>query len=1049
MSDGSQVIAKRRARSFKPGQGKLAEPSPPVDTPQKNDQKSTPTTPQVPPTIPQPEAKPATPPKPPQIDEHPETPHITDNAQPAASKRFFSPITSTMTKTPIQDEISSSVHPHTEQPLSTPVVPLKTQHTTETQIHPSPLSTVSKQTPISTAQKSHSSLAPSTPPRVQTPPVQQSEVLRTVLSTLGTYVQSLQGLLSRKQQYAQSEQELSMKYTTQGDSAQHMLQTELSQLEERQGVAAEEENFDEADALTDAIEQLKARLAAVQDSKTQTREMFHTLFLEKAKLQTDEQEVCDTAQTHFDTLRLRRQREVEKMFEKESSAAQTAEEQSRVELDRSRSRLSIAEEAVHTADSELKAVLATVDAEAGGVRAEEQKIEEQRSEIEKQIEFHRAQIAKLQNDLSELDAQKERAQQTLAKCEQRHQRSLDGCRRKLNEAQKQQNLCRSMNDRQEQHFAEQKHQRHLLTATFSFHNVLFTFVGVESAILAKERTSLSTASQQLQHHFRELLRVSTAEEGAEDTLRAAEALVKTKEAERDEMMQQQVACREHASQLANAASTIESIQLPGLDQEKKNAAATRNFKAAKQIADEIKRLKEEKEEKEKEAEAERQRAESMNADILRLSEEVDELRRAGVEQPQREYHTALLARIKAEQTFTHLARRTARHALHRTDAHLFILSLAGIAAQWAETQMLAEKKDAAPATDPFTALSPATIRAFPATLLDNRSKQTGLLVTSPEFTQLVQSVRGDREACDSEHQIAVSRLAALSEMERATKAKLGEDIEEDEAMSETEVEVTEEDRLAECVEERLAEWRACRGRGESGVKERALDVLSSNDFSLVRLEELVVALLTEWGRAWERVEARQQDESAESDQQRDQPALDAPHTLAPDVVAEEGSSNDAGGFGFDLDEQEAESGFVQESEEPRTEEEGRGGAASAGVVHEDHEAEGGFGLEMNEEANEGFGFDLGGEEGGEGGDTQDGFGLVTEEPELNEEDKAQKRQELEDEIARISQTIKERDDELMLLTETEDYEECDRVNDEITVLQERLDAVKLTLASIS
>ncbi|KAK2946134.1 hypothetical protein BLNAU_18926 [Blattamonas nauphoetae] len=145
-----------------------------------------------------------------------------------------------------------------------------------------------------------------------------------------------------------------MKCITQGDSAQFLLQTEHSQFEEKQDVAAKEEKFDEADALADAIEQLIARLAAVQDSKTQNREVFHTLNLEKAKLPTNEQKVCDTAQ--------------------------------------------------------------------------------------------------------------------------------------------------------EQHFAEQKHHRHPLTATFSIHNVLFT--------------------------------VSTAEEGAEDTLHAAEALVKTKEAGRDEMKQQ-------------------------------------------------------------------------------------------------------------------------------------------------------------------------------------------------------------------------------------------------------------------------------------------------------------------------------------------------------------------------------------------------------------------------------------------------------------------------------------------------------------------------------
>ncbi|KAK2940248.1 hypothetical protein BLNAU_24844 [Blattamonas nauphoetae] len=51
---------------------------------------------------------------------------------------------------------------------------------------------------------------------------------------------------------------------------------------------------------------------------------------------------------------------------------------------------------------------------------------------------------------------------------------------------------------QEQHFAEQKHQRHLFSATFSVRNVLFKFERVKSAILAKER-SLSTASRQLQY----------------------------------------------------------------------------------------------------------------------------------------------------------------------------------------------------------------------------------------------------------------------------------------------------------------------------------------------------------------------------------------------------------------------------------------------------------------------------------------------------------------------------------------------------------------------
>ncbi|KAK2950898.1 hypothetical protein BLNAU_14200 [Blattamonas nauphoetae] len=166
----------------------------------------------------------------------------------------------------------------------------------------------------------------------------QPEVLHKIMSTLGTHVQSLQGLFSRKQQYVQSEQE-----------------TERSQLEERQDVAAKEDNFDEADTL-----------AAGQDSKTQTREVFHTLFLEKAKLLTDEQEAYDTAQ--------------------------------------------------------------------------------------------------------------------------------------------------------EQHFAEQKHQRQLLTATFSVCNVLFTFETVESAILAKERSSLSTASRQLQYPFREQRRVSTAEEGVEEMI---------------------------------------------------------------------------------------------------------------------------------------------------------------------------------------------------------------------------------------------------------------------------------------------------------------------------------------------------------------------------------------------------------------------------------------------------------------------------------------------------------------------------------------------------
>ncbi|KAK2949465.1 hypothetical protein BLNAU_15553 [Blattamonas nauphoetae] len=38
---------------------------------------------------------------PPRIDEHPEAPLIMDNSQPAASKRFFSPITSIVTKTKI------------------------------------------------------------------------------------------------------------------------------------------------------------------------------------------------------------------------------------------------------------------------------------------------------------------------------------------------------------------------------------------------------------------------------------------------------------------------------------------------------------------------------------------------------------------------------------------------------------------------------------------------------------------------------------------------------------------------------------------------------------------------------------------------------------------------------------------------------------------------------------------------------------------------------------------------------------------------------------
>ncbi|KAK2960873.1 hypothetical protein BLNAU_4270 [Blattamonas nauphoetae] len=188
------------------------------------------------------------------------------------------------------------------------------------------------------------------------------------MSTLGTHVQSLQNLLSRKQQYAQSEQEISMKYTTQGDSA------------------AKEENFDEADTLADAIEQLIVRLAAMQDSKTQIREVFHTLNLKKAMLPTNKQ------------------------------------------------------------------------------------------------------------------------------------------------------------------------KRHLLTATFSFHNVLFTFVEAESAILTKKRSFLSTASQQLQHHFREQLRVSTAEEGAEDPLHAAEALVKTKEAGRDEMMHQSFSGS--MTQLAQTFSTL-------------------------------------------------------------------------------------------------------------------------------------------------------------------------------------------------------------------------------------------------------------------------------------------------------------------------------------------------------------------------------------------------------------------------------------------------------------------------------------------------------------
>ncbi|KAK2964257.1 hypothetical protein BLNAU_788 [Blattamonas nauphoetae] len=100
-------------------------------------------------------------------------------------------------------------------------------------------------------------------------------------------------------------------------------------------------------------------------------------------------------------------------------------------------------------------------------------------------------------------------------------------------------------EKTEQHFAEQKHHRHLLTATFSVHNVLFTFVKVESEIPTKKRSSLSTASQQLQHHFREQLRVSTAEEEAEDPLHTAEALVKTKEDGRDEMRKQLVACRNH------------------------------------------------------------------------------------------------------------------------------------------------------------------------------------------------------------------------------------------------------------------------------------------------------------------------------------------------------------------------------------------------------------------------------------------------------------------------------------------------------------------------
>ncbi|KAK2946831.1 hypothetical protein BLNAU_18208 [Blattamonas nauphoetae] len=250
------------------------------------------------------------------------------------------------------------------------VIPLKTQYTRDKQIHSSPLSLTSQYPPL----------------RMQTPPVWQSEVLHTIMSTLGTHVQSLQGLLSRKQQYVQSEQEISMKDISQGDSAQFLFQTERSQLEERQDVAAKEDNCDEADTLADAIEQLIVRLAAGQDSKTQTREVFHTLILEKAKLLTDEQEAYDTAQ--------------------------------------------------------------------------------------------------------------------------------------------------------EQHFAEQKHQRHLFSATFSVRNVLFKFERVKSAILAKERSSLSTASRQLQYPFREQRRVSTAEEGAEDTLHAAEALVKTKETWREEMMHQ-------------------------------------------------------------------------------------------------------------------------------------------------------------------------------------------------------------------------------------------------------------------------------------------------------------------------------------------------------------------------------------------------------------------------------------------------------------------------------------------------------------------------------
>ncbi|KAK2949464.1 hypothetical protein BLNAU_15552 [Blattamonas nauphoetae] len=162
-------------------------------------------------------------------------------------------------------------------------------------------------------------------------------------------------------------------------------------------------------------------------------------------------------------------------------------------------------------------------------------------------------------------------------------------------------------------------------------------------------------------------------------------------------------------------------------------------------------------------------------------------------------------------------------------------SLTSHTAQWAETQMLVERKEAASATNLFTVISPATICAFPATLLDDRSKQTGLLATSPELTQLVQSLRGDYELCDSENQIAVSRLATLSKNERARKVTVGA------------------------------------------------------------------------------VEARQQDDSAESDERRDQPAMAAHHALSTDHVAEVGSSNDADGFGFDLDEQEVESGFGQES----------------------------------------------------------------------------------------------------------------------------------------